>query len=137
MTSSSSCLFVVIFSASDRFVANVAPKDAAKTGSLILIIGGSESSFMIKINDPVLAASFGATLATKRSDAENITTKRQLDELVIEPFANPFRVYPLREDYQAFRELFVKQQTACYVLNTGYFDDKKIKPESLQTDQTT
>ncbi|EME7219424.1 phosphoenolpyruvate carboxykinase (ATP) [Enterococcus faecium] len=85
---------------------------------------------IIKINDPVLAASFGATLATKRSDAENITTKRQLDELVIEPFANPFRVYPLREDYQAFRELFLKQQTACYVLNTGYFDDKKIKPET-------
>lgn len=81
---------------------------------------------IIKINDPVLAASFGATLATKRSDAENITTKRQLDELVIEPFANPFRVYPLREDYQAFRELFLKQQTACYVLNTGYFDDKKL-----------
>ncbi len=31
---------------------------------------------IIKINDPVLAASFGATLATKRSDAENITTKK-------------------------------------------------------------
>ncbi len=59
-----------------------------------------------------------------------MTTKGQLDELVIEPFANPFRVYPLGEDYQAFRELFVKQQTACYVLNTGYFDDKKIKPET-------
>ena len=24
----------------------------------------------------------------------------------------------------------MKQQTACYVLNTGYFDDKKIKPET-------
>ena len=73
---------------------------------------------IIKINDPVLAASFGATIATKRSDAENITTKRQLDELVIEPFANPFRVYPLREDYQAFESCF---ETANSLLCPEYW----------------
>lgn len=83
---------------------------------------------VVKINDPILAAIFGATLATKRSSAENIR-KEEVDQLVYVPYANPFRVYPLAEDYQAFKELFEKQDTDCYILNTGYFDQKKITPE--------
>ncbi|KLD60751.1 hypothetical protein WP50_07730, partial [Lactiplantibacillus plantarum] len=54
---------------------------------------------VIKVDDPVLAATFGATLATKRSSAENIIGNVDRNALVIEPFANPFRVYPLSEDY--------------------------------------
>ena len=46
----------------------------AKRSMLFWIMKDDSLPPIIKINDPVLAASFGATL-TKRSDAENITTK--------------------------------------------------------------
>ena len=47
---------------------------------------------LIKINDPLMASTMGCTLMTKRSNAENVIGKH--DDLVIEPYANPFRVYP-------------------------------------------
>ncbi|MGX7163791.1 phosphoenolpyruvate carboxykinase (ATP) [Enterococcus massiliensis] len=84
---------------------------------------------VVKIDDPVLAAVFGLTLATKRSTAENIVGKVNLDQLVIEPFANPFRCYPLGQDYADFRDLFAKKDTACYILNTGFFGTKKVTPQ--------
>lgn len=87
---------------------------------------------VLRINDPILSAVFGLTLATKRSSAENIR-ETQLDQLVIEPFANPFRAYPLQEDYQAFRDLFSNQRTQCYVLNTGHFNGEKVTPETTLT----
>jgi phosphoenolpyruvate carboxykinase (ATP) len=83
---------------------------------------------IVKIEDPSLAAVFGLTLATKRSTAENVVGKVDMDALVIEPFANPFRVYPLAEDFQNFKELFEKQNTDCYILNTGFFNGNKVKP---------
>ena len=84
---------------------------------------------VIKINNPTLAAVFGLTLATKRSTAENLVGKVRRDQLVIEPYANPFRSYKLSEDYLAFRELFANQHTACYVLNTDEFNGKKVTKE--------
>lgn len=84
---------------------------------------------VLKITDPVIAAAFGVTLATKRSSAENIVNGFDKNKLVIEPFANPFRVYPLGEDYQDFRTLFEELGTACYVINTGYFGNKKVTPD--------
>lgn len=83
---------------------------------------------VIKIDDPALAAVFGATLATKRSTAENVVGECA-DQLVIEPFANPFRCYPLQEDYQDFKDLFQKQGTDCFILNTGDFKGRKVTPE--------
>lgn len=80
---------------------------------------------IVKVNDPLLASAFGATLATKRSTAENTTDDR--DALVIEPYANPFRVYPLVEDYEKFKALFEKG-VACYIINTGEFLGKKVTP---------
>lgn len=84
---------------------------------------------ILKIEDPELAAIFGLTLATKRSTAENITEDIDLNQIVIEPFANPFRAYPLSEDFNKFTRLFANQHTNCYILNTGHFNDIKIKPE--------
>lgn len=85
---------------------------------------------VVKVNDPCLAAIFGVTLATKRSTAENIVkAKANVDQLVIEPFANPFRSYPLGEDYQDFLELFQKGQTDCYILNTGVYEDNDVTPK--------
>ncbi|MGX7199016.1 phosphoenolpyruvate carboxykinase (ATP) [Enterococcus nangangensis] len=84
---------------------------------------------VVKIDDPVLAAVFGATLATKRSTAENLAKGTNLDKLVMEPFANPFRCYALGEDYQDFRNLFAGGKTACYILNTGFFNGEKVTKE--------
>lgn len=83
---------------------------------------------VIKVEDPILAASFGATLATKRSSAERLKEGVDMDKLVIVPYANPFRVYPLAEDYEQFKQLFEERETECYILNTGFFLDKKITP---------
>ncbi|MDR0922241.1 MAG: phosphoenolpyruvate carboxykinase (ATP) [Lactobacillales bacterium] len=83
---------------------------------------------IVKIDDPNLAAIFGLTLATKRSTAENVVGKVDMDALVIEPFANPFRAYALGEDFKSFKNLFQKQATDCYILNTGFFNDQKVKP---------
>lgn len=83
---------------------------------------------VVKLDDPVLATTFGLTLATKRSTAENVIGKQE--ELVIEPFADPFRVYPLAEDYQDFKELFTKQKAACYIVNTASFNGNDIKKET-------
>jgi len=82
---------------------------------------------LTKINDPILAATLGATLATKRSSAEHgvDTTK-----LAFVPYANPFRLYPLDKDYQEFKRLFDEGNVACYVLNTGHYAEKKISPKT-------
>lgn len=82
---------------------------------------------VLRIEKPELAAIFGLTLTTKRSTAENVVAGTNLNALVIEPFANPFRVYPLREDCDAFETLF-QGDVACYILNTGFFMDKKVTP---------
>lgn len=83
---------------------------------------------ILRITDPALAAVFGLTLATKRSTAENLVGKVDRNQLVIEPFANPFRCYPLAEDYADFKALFNDRGTACYVLNTGYYGSTKVTP---------
>jgi phosphoenolpyruvate carboxykinase (ATP) len=88
---------------------------------------------VVKIDDPILAAVFGLTLATKRTTAEHVVETTDIDKLVIEPYANPFRVYPLKEDFAHFMNLFKENQTACYILNTGFYKDKKVTPEVTLT----
>lgn len=83
---------------------------------------------VVKINDPVLASVMGACLATKRTSAEKVLAGINRDALVFEPYANPFRTYALSEDYNKFKGLFEKG-VSCYIINTGYFLDKKIPKE--------
>ncbi len=85
---------------------------------------------VLKISNPCLASALGATLATKRTSAERLAPGADADALVFEPYANPFRTYPLKFDYIGFKNLFEKHDVSCYVLNTGYFMDKKIKKET-------
>ena len=82
---------------------------------------------IIKIEDPILASTMGTTLATKRTSAERVVGV-SLDKLVVEPYANPFRTYPLQEDYEKFKKLF-DCGVHCYILNTGFFMDKKVPKE--------
>ncbi len=84
---------------------------------------------VLKINDTVLAAVMGATLATKRSTAERLARNVDINALVIEPYANPFRTYPLANDYEKFKLLFDKRNVECYIFNTGHFINKKIPKE--------
>lgn len=102
---------------------------AEKIDAIFWIMKDNTLPPVIRIDDPTLAAIFGLTLATKRSTAENIVGKVKRNQLVIEPYANPFRSYPLGEDYKAFKDLFASQKTACYVLNTDEFNGKKVTKE--------
>jgi phosphoenolpyruvate carboxykinase (ATP) len=82
---------------------------------------------LLKVNSPVLASTLGATLATKRSSAEHGAVSTNL---VIEPYANPFRLYPLQNDYLKFKDLFETKHVDCYVINTGFFLDRNITKET-------
>ncbi|MDR3242663.1 MAG: phosphoenolpyruvate carboxykinase (ATP) [Clostridiales Family XIII bacterium] len=85
---------------------------------------------VVKIENPVLASAMGACLATKRTTAEKLAEGVDRDALVFEPYANPFRTYPLAEDYEKFKYLFEKRGVACYVINTGHFLSGKIPKEA-------
>ena len=70
----------------------------------------------------------GATLATKRSSAERLKEGVDPNALVVEPYANPFRTYPLVNDYEKFKKLVEEKNVDCYIINTGDFMGKKVKP---------
>ena len=84
---------------------------------------------ILKIDDPVLASTMGATLATRRSTAEKLDANVDPNALVIEPYANPFRTYPLVRDYESNKKLFKECGVDCYIMNTGFFLEKKIPKE--------
>lgn len=83
---------------------------------------------VLKITEPILAATMGATLATKTSSAERVAKNTDINKLRIVPYANPFRTYPLSKDYLKFKKLFSQKNVECYVVNTGYFMEQKVKP---------
>lgn len=82
---------------------------------------------VIKLSGASLGSAMGATLATKRTTAERLAEGIDPNALVVEPYANPFRVYPLEMDYTRFKQLFL-DGVDCYILNTGDFMGKKVKP---------
>ncbi len=84
---------------------------------------------VLKISDSVIASAMGATLATKRTTAERLAEGVDPNALVVEPYANPFRTYPLGNDYKAFKKLFEENRVECYILNTGDMMGKKIPKE--------
>ena len=83
---------------------------------------------IIKLSGAELASVMGATLATKRTSAERLAEGVDPNALVVEPYANPFRTYPLVDDYTKFKALFANRNVDCYILNTGSFMDKKVTP---------
>lgn len=84
---------------------------------------------LVKLRGSVLASVMGAALATKRSTAERLAPGVDPDALVFESYANPFRTYPLKDDYEKFKYLFEERGVDCYILNTGFLMDKKIPKE--------
>ncbi len=74
---------------------------------------------LMRFNDPALAVAMGASLMTRRNRAENVP-EEELQKLVFVPFANPFRVYELWRDVQAFTKVFHQGATG-YCFNSGGF----------------
>lgn len=83
---------------------------------------------VVKLKGSEFASVMGATLATKRTSAERLAPGVDPDALVVEPYANPFRTYPLANDYEKFKALFKERNVDCYILNTGDFMGKKVTP---------
>ncbi|MBR5303753.1 MAG: phosphoenolpyruvate carboxykinase (ATP) [Candidatus Gastranaerophilales bacterium] len=83
---------------------------------------------VLKLSGAALGSAMGATLATKRSSAERLAAGVDPNALVVEPYANPFRVYPLAVDYTRFKQL-IEDGVDCYILNTGDFMGTKVQPK--------
>lgn len=103
---------------------NRVDKESAPITSIFWIMKDNSLPPVVRLEDPVTAAVFGVTLATKRSTAENVAATDR-NALVIEPFADPFRAYPLAEDYSDFKALFEKG-VDCYIVNTADFNGHDI-----------
>jgi phosphoenolpyruvate carboxykinase (ATP) len=73
-----------------------------------------------KVNPIDLSVAMGASLSTMRAKGVEDVDPKELEKLVIEPFANPFRVHPLIVDCMQFKKLF-KLGTECYIMNTHAF----------------
>ena len=71
------------------------------------------------ISDTRLAVAMGASLATMRTSAENVP-ESEMNRLVFEPFANPFRVYSLLLDCERFEALY-RRGAIAVILNTNKF----------------
>ena len=84
---------------------------------------------IVRLKGASLASAMGATLATKRTSAERLKPGADPNALVVEPYANPFRTYPLANDYDKFKNLVDQKNVACYIINTGDFMGKKVKKE--------
>lgn len=74
---------------------------------------------IVKFDDINLGLAMGATLMTKRTAAENVPVS-EMKKLVFEPFANPFRVYELYRDCEAFKAL-IEEGAEVYAFNSGGF----------------
>ncbi len=84
---------------------------------------------VVKLSGAELASVMGATLATKRTSAERLAPGVDPNALVVEPYANPFRTYPLVNDYEKFKALVAERNVDCYIINTGDFMGKKVTPK--------
>lgn len=92
----------------------------ARPGQLIWLQKDQSLPPVMKVSGLGLAVAMGASLSTLRAKGVENVPGEELARLVIEPFANPFRVHKLTEDCRQFLKLF-KLGTECYIMNTGHF----------------
>lgn len=107
---------------------NRVDKFEEKTDAVFWLMKDPTLPPVVKVKGSALGSAMGATLATKRTTAERLAEGVDPNALVVEPYANPFRTYPLSEDYNKFKTLF-DDGIDCYILNTGAFMDKDIGPK--------
>ncbi len=101
----------------------------APVNSIIWIMKDPTIPPVVKLKGASLASVMGATLATKRSSAERLAEGVDPNKLVVVPYANPFRTYPLADDYEKFKKLVEEKNVDCYIVNTGDFMGKKVQPK--------
>lgn len=104
-----------------------------RPGMLIWLQKDTSLPPISKVIGSSLAVAMGASLSTMRAKGVENVDARELEKLVIEPFANPFRVHSLLEDCEQFRKLF-KMGCECYIMNThafGVADDLENIPKEL------
>jgi phosphoenolpyruvate carboxykinase (ATP) len=92
---------------------------------------------VLKFTDSYLAIAMGAALTTERTKAENVLAE-ELGKLVFEPFANPFRIYELYKDCEAFLKI-ADHEAEFYAFNSkGYWknSDTELEGIPLQTSLT-
>lgn len=97
--------------------------------SIIWIMKDPTIPPVVKLKGSALASVMGATLATKTSTAERVKAGTDMNALRIVPYANPFRTYPLVNDYEKFKKLVEEKNVDCYIVNTGDFMGKKVQPK--------
>jgi len=94
----------------------------------------------IRFSNVNLAVAMGASLMTKRNRAENVNEK-ELNKLVFVPYANPFRVYELWKDVEAFTKVFQAGASGFSFNSSGFWrssdtDVVKIPLQASLTLQT-
>ncbi|OEU67679.1 MAG: phosphoenolpyruvate carboxykinase [Desulfovibrio sp. S3730MH75] len=89
---------------------------------------------LIRFTDTNLAVAMGAALMTKRNLAENVS-EEELKKLVFIPYANPFRVYELWKDVEAFTSVYEHGATGYSFNSVGFWksSDTDLHPIPLQT----
>jgi phosphoenolpyruvate carboxykinase (ATP) len=92
---------------------------------------------LMRFDDPSLAVAMGASLMTRRNRAENVP-EEELQKLVFVPYANPFRVYELWRDVQAFAKVFQQGATGYCFNSSGFWkaSDVDLRPIPLKTSLT-
>ena len=108
---------------------NRVDKIEAPVNAIFWIMKDPTITPVVKLKGASLASVMGATLATKRSTAERLAAGVDPNALVVEPYANPFRTYPLVNDYEKFKALVENKNVDCYIINTGEFMGKKVQPK--------
>jgi phosphoenolpyruvate carboxykinase (ATP) len=92
---------------------------------------------ILKFSNSSLAVAMGAALVTRRNRAENVK-EADLKKLVFEPFANPFRVYELYKDVEAFKKV-IDAGAECYSFNSAAYwksSDTDLEDIKLQDSLT-
>ena len=92
---------------------------------------------ILKFTNIELAVAMGAALITKRNRAENVK-EEELKKLAFVPYANPFRVYPLCKDVEAFTKVF-ENGAESYCFNSGGMwssSDTDLRDVKLSTSLT-
>lgn len=108
---------------------NRVDKIDSPVNSIIWIMKDPTIPPVVKLKGAALASVMGATLATKTSTAERVAAGTDMNALRIVPYANPFRTYPLVNDYEKFKKLVEEKNVDCYIVNTGDFMGKKVQPK--------
>lgn len=98
--------------------------------ALVWLMKDSVLPPIIKCSDKNLAIAMGAALMTQRNRAENVA-EEELNKLVFEPFANPFRVYELYRDVEAFLKV-ADNGADFYCFNSrGYWKESDDMLEAI------